>query len=488
MDIHDYDLIAVGGGTAGLVAAAGAAYLGARPALVESRALGGDCLWHGCVPSKALLASARRAYGLRTADALGLRAGDPAPDLARVMRRVRDVRERVAHHDDPERFRSMGVDVRFGAARFVADGTLEVDGVGRLRSKRIIVATGAGPAVPPLPGLEEAGFLTYEDAFEADRIPDPLLVLGGGPIGVELAQAYARLGLEVTLLEMEEEILPREDPEAGQLLREILEREGVRVVTGVRATEVRLDGNAPDGPPPGRDARESRPRGAKTVLTADGGRLEAAEILVAVGRSPTTGDLDLQRTGVEREGAAIRVDDRLRTTARGVWAAGDVAGGPQFTHVAEYHAKVALRNALLPFSTRVDYAAVPRVTYTDPEVAHVGWGEAEARERGARTYRYDLAELDRALCDGETAGFVKIHAGRKGRVLGATVVGHRGGEMIFPLAMAIEHGVSLSSVAETVFPYPTHMEGVKRAAQEYQRSRLEGAAGRLLRAVVRWLA
>lgn len=466
----EYDIVAIGGGTAGLVAAAGAAYLGARPGLVEKDALGGDCLWTGCVPSKALLASGRLAQAMGRADALGLTPASPAHAFRRVMARMRRAREKIAHHDDPERFREMGVGVHFGAARFLSPDTVEVEGVGRIRSKRFVVATGATPAVPPCRGLEETGFLTHVTALEEDELPGEIAILGAGPIGLEFAQIYSRLGARVTVVEMAPEVLPAEDPEAAAALRGMLEEEGIRVLTGFRADEAEASGER------------------KTVIASDGRRVECDEILVATGRRPHTGGLELQRAGVERDGAAVRVDRSLRTTAPTVWAAGDVTGGPQYTHRADRMARTVVRNALFPFSSKLDDAGIPRVTYTDPELAHVGMAREEAESRGGTTHTYDLSDLDRAIVDGTDRGFVRVTADRKGRVLGATILGHGAGELLQPLVLAVEHDLTLSDLANTVFPYPTMMEGVKRAADAYQRSRLDGLGGRILRKVVSWLA
>lgn len=465
----EYDVVAVGGGTGGLVTAAGASYLGADVALVEKEALGGDCLWTGCVPSKALLASARLAHAMRHASDLGLRGAAPAHAFAEVMERMRGAREQVAEHDDPERFRSMGVDVHFGRARFSGPRTLEVEGVGAIRSSRIVVATGAVPAVPPISGLDEVGYLTHESAFDEDELPDEIVVLGAGPVGLEFAQVYARLGAGVTVVEMAPQILPAEDADVAAALREILEDEGIRFRTGWTAE--------------GAAAADGR----KRVTGPDGETLPCDEIFVATGRRPQTDGLELQKAGVETDGAAIRVDDTLRTTASGVWAVGDVTGGLQFTHVADYMAKTAVRNCLLPFSARVDYSAVPWVTYTDPEVAHVGLGEDEAERRGGRTYRYEFSDLDRAIVDGSTHGFVKVSADRKGRILGATVLGTDAGNLLQPVVLAMKHDLTLADLSDTVHPYPTLVEGVKRTADAYQRSRLEGTGGRILRKVVSWL-
>lgn len=469
MTEREYDLVAVGGGTGGLVTAAGAAYLGAEPALIEKDALGGDCLWTGCVPSKALLASARLAHAMRHAEELGLTGASPRHAFRDVMERMRGARETVAHHDDPDRFREMGVDVHFGTARFTGPETLEVEGVGRIRSRRIVVATGAVPAVPPIPGLEEAGYLTHETAFDENELPGEIVILGGGPIGLEFSQVYARLGADVTVLEMAPQILPVEDPDVGAALRGILEDEGIRFRTGLKATGV----------------EESD--GRKVVVGEGDERFACDEIFVATGRRPQTDGLALDRAGVETDGAAIRVDDSLRTTAPTVWAVGDVTGGLQFTHVADYMAKTALRNCLFPFSSAVDYSAVPWVTYTDPEVAHVGLGQDEAEARDGRTFRYDLSDLDRAIVDASGEGFVKVTADRKGRILGATVVAADAGNLLQPVVLAMKHDLTLSDLSDTVFPYPTMVEGVKKAADEFQRSRLEGTGGRILRTVVSWL-
>ncbi len=469
LDIQEYDLLAVGGGTAGLVSAAGAAYLGARPALVERTALGGDCLWTGCVPSKALIASARLARAMRHADELGLHQASPGQAFADVMARMRRARDVVAHHDDPQRFRDMGVAVHFGAARFVSSDTVEVEGVGRLRSKRIVIATGAVPAVPPIPGLAEVGYLTHHTAFDQDTLPERMTILGAGPIGLEFAQIYARLGARVQVVEMLPRILPREDEGVAEELQGILEAEGI---------EFHLDTKA---------VRVERASDGKVVVGEDGSRYTSGEILVATGRRPATEGLDLDRAGVRVARGAVVVDATLRTSNRRIWAAGDVTGGLQFTHVADYMAKTVLRNAIFPGSQRVDYANVPWVTYTDPELAHVGLTHEEGEARGGSSYTYRFDDLDRAIVDGETKGFVKVTADRKGRILGATVLGAHAGELLLPLVLARKHGLTLADISGTIFPYPTMMEGVKRAADAYQRARLEGGGGRLLRKVVSWL-
>ncbi len=469
MKEYEYDIVAIGGGTAGLVAAAGSAYLGARSALVERDRLGGDCLWTGCIPSKALIASAKGAKGMADAARLGLTPESPPHDFGSVMNRMRKARGVVAHHDDPERFRAMGVAVHHGFAHFVGPKVIEVEGVGRIRSKRFVIATGAEAFVPAIPGLADAGYLTNATVFDAETRPDRLIVLGGGPIGLELAQVYQRLGSKVTVLEMLPQLLPKEDPDVAAVLRTKLEEDGIKIFTGQKVIQVEVED------------------GVKVALTDGANRHEADEILVATGRKANTGELGLEDIGVNVD-RGITVDDHLSTTAPGIWAAGDVTGGLQFTHVAEYMAKTVIQNALLPVKKKANYSNVPWVTYTDPEVAHVGLSEAAATALGAKTYRYDFADLDRAIADGDTTGFVKLSADKKGRLLGATIVGGGAGELIFPLVFAQTHGIPLPKISNTIFPYPTRMEGVKRAADAYQRERLDGAGGRLLKRVVKWMA
>ncbi len=477
MKTREYDLVAIGGGTAGLVSAAGAAYLGVNAAIVERTALGGDCLWTGCVPSKALIASGRLAHAMKHADRLGLVAAAPAHAFRDVMERMRTVRRIVQRHDDPERFRRMGVDVHFGAARFRSDVEIEVEGVGRIRSRRFIVATGAMPVAPPVPGLEAAGYLDHHSLFDIDTLPERIVVLGAGPVGLEMSQVLARLGARVTVVEVERRILPEEDDDVADRLRRHLESEGIVFRLGATVRSVR-------GP---EDGVSSGDGGGKVVELDGGQTLGTDEILVATGRRPALAGLGLEAAGVRTVDGGVVVDETLRTSSSRIWAAGDVTGGLQFTHVAEYMAKTALRNALVPGWSKVDYDIVPRVTYTDPEVAHIGLPQARAEARGGTTYAYELEDLDRAIVDGTTDGFVKISADRRGRILGATILGAHAGDLLMPLVLAMKHGLTLADVADTVFPYPTMVEGVKRAANEYQRSRLDGTGGKILRKVVSWL-
>lgn len=453
-----HDLVIIGGGTAGLVTAAGAAALGARVALVERERLGGDCLWTGCVPSKALIAAARKQH-------LSGRGG-----WAEAAAWMRDARARVAKHDDPERFRAMGVDVVSSPARLAGAGRVEVEDR-TLVAKRIVIATGSSPTAPPIPGLEDTGYLTHLTAFEQVTLPPSITILGGGPIGLEFAQTYGRLGAKVTVLELLPEVLPNEDPEVGRFVRERLEQESVAVRTGFIATHVARDG------------------AAKVVCGAQGERISADELFVATGRRPNTADLEADRAGVALERGAVRVNARLETTQRGIWAAGDVTGGLQFTHVADYMARIVVQNALTPLKAKATYRVVPWVTYTDPEVARVGLTEAEAIARGERVevFRSDFADLDRAMVDGATAGFAKIITRRDGRILGATIVGRGAGELIMEIVLAMRFGVPLQKLDGVIHPYPTMSEIVKRTAGNWYRQRYgDTRRGRLLRRIIRW--
>ena len=366
----------------------------------------------------------------------------------------------------------MGVDVIFSPARLAGLGRVEVKDR-TLVSKRIVIATGSLPTAPPIPGLEETGYLTHLTAFEQTTLPPSITMLGGGPIGLELAQTYARLGAKVTVLELLPEVLPNEDPEVGRFIRERLEEEGVTVRTGFTARRVARDG------------------AAKVVCGAHSERIVADELFVATGRRANTLDLEAQRAGVALERGAVRVNAHLETTQRGIWAAGDVTGGLQFTHVADYMARIVVQNALTPLKAKASYRVVPWVTYTDPEVARVGLTEAEATARGERVevFRSDFANLDRAIVDGATAGFAKIVTRRDGRILGATIVGRGAGELIMEIVLAMRFRIPLPKLDGVIHPYPTMSEIVRRTAGNWYRQRYgDTRRGRLLRRLIRlWL-
>jgi dihydrolipoamide dehydrogenase len=465
-----YDLIVIGGGPAGLVVASGAAQLGLKVALVEKAPnLGGDCLHYGCVPSKALIQSAKVFSLLRRAPEFGLVAGDVRCDFARVMARVHAVVAEIQKHDDPERFRSYGADVVFGPARFVSPREVAVDGR-RLSGRTFVLATGSRPFVPPVEGLEEAGYLTNERVFDLTRLPGSLIVMGGGAIGIELAQTFARFGARVTVVEMLDRILPPEDAEASGALREILEAEGVTIHTGTKAVRVAAGG------------------GQKRLTCLQGDRelrLEADEILVAAGRVPNLEGLHLEAAGVAATRMGVQVNARLRTTARHIWACGDVAGPYMFTHVAEYQAGIVIRNAIFHRRARVDYRAVPWTTFTDPEVARVGITEADARQQGIphEVLRFPFTGVDRALTKGEARGFTKFVVG-KGRILGATIIGPQAGELIHEIVLAMQAGLPFRRIAQTIHVYPTLAQVNRRTVNTYYAPRLFSPRTRTL---VRWV-
>jgi pyruvate/2-oxoglutarate dehydrogenase complex dihydrolipoamide dehydrogenase (E3) component len=474
-----FDIVAIGGGTAGLVTAAGSAGLGARTALVERDRLGGDCLWTGCVPSKALIGTARLAEAFRRADAFGLEPQQPIIDGSAVLESVRAVRARIQPHDDPERFRGMGVDVIEGEARFVSPHELEVDGQ-LVRGRKFVIATGSRAAVPPIEGLENAGYYTHETAFDRAELPESVLIVGGGPIGIEFAQAYRRLGIDVTVVELLEQILPREDPELVERLRAILEEDGVRILTGRKVVRAeRVSGGSVGGDGPGGGGAGDRGGADGIALTAEGAdgteRLKAAEVLVATGRRPNVESLGLELAGVEVDRGGVVVDDRLRTSQKHIFAAGDVTGGYLFTHVADHEARTVVRNALFPFPTRISYHAIPWCTFTEPELAHVGLTESEARERhgdSVRAFTYELSGLDRAITDRADRGAVKLVVDKKGRIMGGHILASEAGTMISEVALAMKHGVKIGHLSSLVHPYPTMSEGVRRTADLYMRSKL----------------
>ncbi|MDX1623177.1 MAG: mercuric reductase [Gemmatimonadota bacterium] len=466
-----YDLVVIGGGTAGLVAAVGGAGLEAEVALVERHRLGGDCLNTGCVPSKALLRSARAAAAVRGAEQFGVRvAGEAAVDFPAVMERMRRLRAKLAAHDAAARLADLGVDVFFGEARFAGPEVVAV-GHHSLRFRRAIVATGARPAEPPIEGLAEAGFRTSETVFSLEELPPRLGVVGGGPIGCELAQAFARFGSEVTLVEMEERLLPADDPDAGAVVARALREDGVGVATGRTVVRVVSDD------------------GAKRLAIRDGeGSREVVvdEILVAAGRAPNVEGLGLAAAGIEAEpGEGIAVDERLRTANRRVYAVGDAIAGPRFTHLSDAQARLALRNGLFPGSEKASELVVPWCTYTDPEVAHVGHTPESAAGAGLEidTVTRPLDRVDRAVLEGETEGFARVHVGKGGdEIVGATVVAPHAGEMISEITLAMKEGVGLVAIGDAIHPYPTVSEAWKGLGDEQRRKRLTPLVSRILRA------
>lgn len=441
------DICVIGAGSAGLSVAAGAAQLKRRTVLIEAHRMGGDCLNTGCVPSKSLIAAAHMAQARRASAPFGIRAAEPDVDFAAVHRHVQEVIASIAPHDSVERFEGLGVTVIRGRARFRSRDEVEVDTGARIRARRIVVATGSRAALPPVPGLDSVPFLTNETVFELTSLPERLIVLGGGPIGCELAQAFARLGSAVTLLDIGP-ILPKDDPELTLIVRARLLTEGVAVRDRVRVLRVE------PGP---------------TVVIEEGAGEEpitGTHLLVATGRQPNVEGLELERASIAYDRRGIKVDKGLRTTNRRVYAIGDVAGGLQFTHVAGWHGALVIRNALFRLPVDATPRAVPWVTFTDPELAAVGLSEAEAQRQAVAhdVVRWSYAENDRARAERATEGLIKLTVGKRGRVLGAAIVGAQAGELIFPWVLAVQQGMRLAAIAAAVAPYPTLSEVSKRAA------------------------
>lgn len=463
-----FDLVIIGGGSAGLTGARFAARLGASVAIAEKHRLGGDCTWTGCVPSKALLRAARLAHDARRGAAFGVEAGPVRVDMSKVRDHVRGAIARVYAEETPEILASQGVQVFFGAASFVAPRTLQV-GDQTLSARRFIIATGASPARPAIPGLAGVPHDTHETIFDNDRLPRHLLVVGAGPVGVELAQAYRRLGAEVTVIA--EAILPREEPETRDEVKKIFAAEGVRIFTA-KITGARQEGDL-------------------LVLDTDNGEVRGDRLLIAAGRQPNVRGLGLDLAGVNHSDQGVQVDDSLRTTAPHIYAAGDVLGGPQFTHLAGWQCFQAVRNALLPGNARGTPELLPAVTFTDPEIARVGPTEAELRSRLGDQLRVHLRPMhreDRAVCEGEERGFIKALTTPGGVLLGSTIVAPHAGEMIAEFTLALQGRLTLAELAATSHAYPTWSMAVQQLASEVALADfLGGTAGKLAARVGRWL-
>lgn len=459
-----YNLVVIGAGTAGLVTAAIAAGLGARVALIERHLMGGDCLNVGCVPSKGVIAASRAwAHIRRSAEFGAENTGAVKTNFAEAMARMRRLRARISRNDSAQRFTGLGVDVFIGEGRFVEPGVVEVGGK-RLAFAKAAICTGARAAVPPIPGLAEAGYLTNETLFTLSELPRRLAVIGAGPIGCEMAQAFARFGSHVSVLERIERILPRDDEDAAALVRERMVHEGVTFVMGAFVTRV--------------DQRD----GEKVISYAMGGatkELAVDEILVSVGRAPNVKGLGLESIGVACDSTnGVSVTDRLQTTNPTVYAAGDVCFPFQFTHAADATAQVLIQNALFPHPFGLGWAStksltIPWATYTDPEVAHVGLSASEAREAGieVETYTVGLGDVDRAVLDGEEEGFARALV-KKGtdKILGATVVAAHAGDLISEFTVAMRNGLGLSAIAGTIHPYPTQAEVIRKVAYAWRKS------------------
>jgi pyruvate/2-oxoglutarate dehydrogenase complex dihydrolipoamide dehydrogenase (E3) component len=458
-----YHLVVVGAGTAGLVSAAGAAGLGARVALIERHLMGGDCLNVGCVPSKGVLRAARSWQEARDASS---RFGGPrtagAESFGAAMERMRRLRAQISPHDGAARFRDLGIDVFLGQGTFVAPDAVEVGGE-RLRFRRAVVATGARAAAPGIPGLAELGYRTNETLFNLTALPRRLVVVGGGPIGCEMAQAFARFGSAVTLLDRGNHVLGREDADAAAIVQRAMVRDGVRLVFGAKILEAR--------------PAEGLGGGKVLVYEQGGARREiiADEVLAAAGRTPNTDGLGLEAAGVRHGPKGVEVDDRLRTSNPRIFAAGDICSRFQFTHIADAQARIVIQNALFFGKSKASSLTVPWCTFTSPEIAHVGLYEKAARELGheVETLTLPLADNDRAVLDGEDEGFLRVHL-KKGSdaILGATLVAEHAGDMLPELCLAITHQIGLGKIASVIHPYPTQSEVIKRAADTWRRGKL----------------
>jgi len=456
-----YNLVVIGAGTAGLVTAAGAAGLGGKVALIERHLMGGDCLNVGCVPSKCLIRSSRVYADFHNAHQFGYQTtGEVKADFPAVMERMRRLRAGISQNDSAQRFQKLGVDVFIGDGRFSGPDTVEVNGT-PLRFNKAVIATGARAVDPPIEGLPEAGYLTNETVFSLTELPERLAVIGGGPIGCELAQAFQRMGSQVTLLHNKAHILDKEDADAAEIVQKAFLREGLNLVFEVKIDRVeKRDGEK---------ILHYTSRGEKGSVTVD-------EILVGAGRAPNVDGLNLEQVGVKydkRKG--IYVDDNLRTTNSRIYAAGDICMQWKFTHAADAAARIVLRNALFMGRDKLSDLTMPWATFTDPEIAHVGLYEHEAQKQGidVQTFLIPFSDVDRAIADGEEEGFVKIHV-KKGsdQILGATIVARHAGETISELTLAIVGKLGLGTLAKTIHPYPTQAEAIKKAADAYNRTRL----------------
>jgi pyruvate/2-oxoglutarate dehydrogenase complex dihydrolipoamide dehydrogenase (E3) component len=463
MKTPEYDLAIIGAGASGLIAADFAVQLGARTALLEKGMIGGDCTWSGCVPSKSLIKVATVAQAARTASRYGIAVSAPVTDMTQVRAYLRSTIQQIYEPTKPEALHKKGMDVLLGATRFLDPHTLEV-GTQRIQAKKILINTGAEPHVPAIDGLADVPYFTYQKIFENDRLPERMLVVGGGPIGCEIAQAYRRLGSEVTLIA--ERLLPSEEPEVSELLNRIFAQEGIERIAS-RAESVHSEGSA------------------ITVQTA-AGSATGDLLLVATGRAPLVHGLGLEAANVRYSERGIEVNKYLQTSAKNIYAAGDVIGGPQFSHLAGWQGFQAVRNALLPGNNTGTTEAMPHITFTSPEVAQIGLTEKVARNRfkakDLLIKSFDISKVDRAVNEDDRLGLLKIIARSNGLILGASIVGERAGETITEIAVAMRNGLKLADLAATVHPYPTYSTGVQLLATKMAvEHAFTGTSGRILR-------
>lgn len=471
-----YNLVVIGAGTAGLVTAAGAAGLGAKVALVEKHLMGGDCLNVGCVPSKCMIRSSRVIADICQANKFGIYVPDGTTvDFGAVMERMRQIRAGISHHDAAKRFQDLGIDVFLGNAHFSGADTVEVAGK-TLRFTKAVIATGARASSLPIDGLAEAGFLTNETVFSLTEKPNRLAVIGGGPIGCELAQTFQRLGSKVVLLHKNSHILDREDTDAAEIVQQTFIREGVRLILECKIKRVELH------------------NGAKNIYYEVNGKEDLVivdEILAGAGRSPNVENLNLEAVGVQYDKkSGVFVNEHLQTTNPRIYAAGDICMQWKFTHAADAAARIVIQNSLFLGRKKLSTLTMPWCTYTEPEIAHVGMYETEALKKGINldTFFIPFSQVDRAIADGETDGFVKVHV-KKGtdKILGATIVARHAGEMISEITLAIVGKVGLKSLANVIHPYPTQAEAIRKAAEAYNRTRLTPFVKKLFSTWLAWL-
>ena len=467
-----YNLVVIGAGTAGLVTAAGAAGLGARVALIERSLMGGDCLNVGCVPSKAVISSARAAATVRNAREFGVEVPEGMHvNFAAAMQRMRRLRARISPNDSARRFRDLGIDVFFGQAKFVDSNSVDVGGT-QLAFKRAVIATGARAVAPPIPGLNSVDYLTNETLFSLTELPRRLGVIGAGPIGCEMAQALAQLGAEVFLVETEHGILPREDRDAAEIVQQAIKRSGVRLLCCGKNLAIKNSDRT-------RFTVESHGTGYDEPID---------KLLVSVGRVPNVEDLNLEAVGVDFDKRGVQVNERMQTTNSRIYAAGDVCSPFQFTHAADFMARIVIQNALFKGRKKSSSLVIPWCTYTLPEIAHVGLYESQAKERGIEvdTFVQEFRDVDRAILDGEDEGFVKVHV-KKGtdKIIGATIVAGRAGDMISEITLAMTHGLGLKQIGSTIHPYPTQTEAIRKLGDQYNRTRVTPCVKWLFQ---KWLA
>lgn len=470
----DYDLTVIGGGVGGLNVASGAAQLGARVAIIEKNKLGGDCLYTGCVPTKTLIHSAKIVSNIKRSKEYGLDETSVSFDFKNVMNHMRDVIAKVGERDDPKRFENMGIKVIFANGRFLNPHTFEFDGQ-KITSRKFVIATGSRAIGIPIKGLENINYLTNESALELDYLPESIIILGAGPIGMEFAQMFARFGSKVIILEKMRQVLPREDKEVADTLESILKDEGIEIHTNIDVDSVKQEGDQ------------------KIVVAKDNGQekiFQARDFMIAIGRASNLEGLNLEAAGIRTGKKGIMVNKHMRTTAKNIWACGDVTGQYLFTHVAEYQAGLIIPNALIPFVKRkADYRVVPWVTFTDPELGRIGLTEDEARQRykQVKVYKYDVKDLDRAIIESEAKGIIKIICTTRGVIVGAHVLAPKGGEIVHEFILAMKSNLGVRNISETIHVYPTLAQVIKRTTDRYYAEKIfSGWVPKFTRKLIRW--